>query len=313
MAKTPTVPKKILLPTDLSGQARGALRYASALAQHTGAELHILHVLTLHGYDPMLAQSVLDGLQEAFKSLEAELKQQMDDHAARLVPSAVTVRTALRRSMSPYDAILNYASEEDIDLIVMATSGKTGLNYVLLGSVTEKVVEYADLPVLVVNERERDFVDQEGKMLLRRILYPTDFSPASRKAASIALHMAQEAGADILLTNVIEAHKHDVELIPPDAAKADENLAPKLDLLQREARLLFGDQVPVRLRLGRGPVPNTLVATAREDAADLIVLSSQGEDSFVDRLLGSVAERLLRLAPCPMLVVKVDESNGADD
>ena len=307
MTKTPTVPRKILLPTDLSGQARGALRYASALAQRTGAELHILHVLTLHGYDPMLAQSVLDGLQEAFSSLEAELKQQMDDHASRLVPSEVTVRTALRRSMSPYDAILNYATEEDIDLIVMATSGKTGLNYVLLGSVTEKVVEYADLPVLVVNERERDFVDTEGNMLLRRILYPTDFSPASKTAASIALQLAQEAGADILLTHVIEAHSHDGEVIPPEAAKADEKLAPKLERLEKEARVLFGDQVPVRLRLGLGPVPTTLVETARKDAVDLIVMSSQGEDSFVDRLLGSVAGRLPRLTPCPLLVVKVDE------
>ncbi len=307
MTKMPTVPHKILLPTDLSGQARGALRYASALASRTGAQLHILHVLTLHGYDPMLAQTVLDGLQQAMQGLEAELKHQMDEHAAKLVPKGVNVRTALRRSMSPYDAILNYAAEEDIDWIVMATSGKTGLNYVLLGSVTEKVVEYADRPVLVVNERERDFVDTEGNMRLGRILYPTDFSESSRAAASIALHVAQEAGADILLTHVVEAHSKEGEVIPPDRARKDPDLAGPLERLESESKELFGDQVPVHLRLGRGPVPPTIVETARQDAADLIVISSRGEDSFVDRLLGSVAGRLLRLAPCPLLVIKVED------
>ncbi len=302
MTETNFVPKRILVPTDLSDHAARAVRYGAALAARSGAELHILHVLTLHGYDPMLAQSVLTGLQNAIADLEQELEAHLEREAAAQVPGGVSVRTALRRSMSPYDAILAYASEENVDWIVMSTSGKTGLNYVMLGSVTEKVVEYADRPVLVVRAGGRDFVDVEGQVHLSRILFPTDFSEASEAAGPVVGYLARSYGADVVCAHVLKGGR-EVEILPKPREE-DGPVAEAFGRLQGCSERLFGKDLSVRFRVGRGPVPHTLAEIAREDAVDIVVMASQGEDSLLDRLVGSVAGRMLRLSPCPVFVVK---------
>jgi nucleotide-binding universal stress UspA family protein len=299
--------KRILMPTDLSEKARGALRYAAAMAAQTGAELHIIHVLTVHGYDPVLAKRVLNGLRDALQSMEAQLVAQMKKEAAAAVEKGVSVKTAVVRSMAPYDAILDYTRQNDIDQIIMGTHGRTGLSYVLLGSVAEKVVEYAPCPVLVVSSGERNFVDAEGMMLLDRIMFPTDFSEPSRWAAPRAKEMARASKAEIIVAHVIG--QNEVVHAGMSEAGADTAVAAKIEQTarektQKEADHIFGDYAKVQVQVRSGPVPQTLAELARDELIDLVVIASKGKDSFKEQLLGSVAERMLRLAPCPVLVIK---------
>jgi len=297
---------RILMPTDLSEDAHAALRYASSLAKLSGAQLHVLHIMTVHAYDPTMARTTLDGLQGMIQAMEVHMTEEMEKRAKENVDESVQVETALVRSMSPYDAILQYASDNDVDMIVMGTRGKTGLSYVLLGSVAEKVVEYSTRPVLVVNQHERNFVDTDGTIHLDRIFCPTDFSDASKTASDLAAKMADAAHADLILAHVVPERLEQPVLVgDQDIDGADEATKQAHARLVEEARRMFPNVgKPARTVMGRGPVPETLAHLARQDAVDLIVMSSQGETNLMDRLIGSVAGHLLRLSPCPVLVVK---------
>lgn len=300
--------KKILMPTDLSEQARGAVKYAASLAETTQAELHILHVFTAHNYDPGLARKVMDGLKQALAHMEEQLRKKMQEEAEEHAKKhKITVKTAVVRSMAPYDAILGYARENDIDRIIMGTRGRTGLNYVLLGSVTEKVVEYSPCPVLVVNGVEREFVDRSGNMLLNRILYPTDFSEESTWAATRALELAEASSSEILVVHVVAPGEVTSAQRTRNASEEEAQkllAAEALEALEKEAKRLFGGYDKVRCLVHAGAVPQTLADLAKEELVDLVTISSKGADSLREQLMGSVAERLLRLCPCPVLVTK---------
>ncbi|HXF82379.1 MAG TPA: universal stress protein [bacterium] len=144
-------PRRILVATDFSPGAEGALRWGRALGGAFGAEVVVLHVLDLSiaalaGLPSNLAMVPAAG--ELLERIRAETEQEM----ARLVARLPGVR-ALIREGAPRSAILDVAAEVDADLIVMGTHGRTGLTHVFFGSVAEHVVRHSRVPVLTVRQR----------------------------------------------------------------------------------------------------------------------------------------------------------------
>jgi len=142
--------KKILVPVDFSGCSKKALQYSIALARQFGAELTLLHVV--QPYPPMPEMGPIDAesVQDAHEELAA---------FQRTIGDAANSKTMVRTG-APHVEIIDTAKEEDIDLIVISTHGRTGLEHVLLGSTAEKVVRHAVCPVLTVREHEREFIVQ---------------------------------------------------------------------------------------------------------------------------------------------------------
>ena len=145
--------RKILAPTDFSPHAAKALRYACRLAERLGSELHLLHVLTEivpAGPDPLLAPVMPpEFYKETEEQSRVSLRQSLDPTWGR--PPAVETEV---RWGSPVEGIVDYAREHRIDLIVIATHGRTGLGHVLLGSVAERIVREAPCPVLTIRDRD---------------------------------------------------------------------------------------------------------------------------------------------------------------
>jgi universal stress protein A len=148
--------KRILLPTDLSSYAATATQYACELATKFDAELHLLHTLEVHlastpGFAMGLAlpQYVQESRAAAEKALTGVLDPQWS--AGRKVVRAVV-------EGSPREEIIRYARTQEIDLIVLATHGRSGLAHVLIGSVAESVVRTAPCPVLTVRPEGHQFV-----------------------------------------------------------------------------------------------------------------------------------------------------------
>lgn len=155
--------QRILVATDFSEGGRKALRYALRLAEQSGAELTILHVVEL----PTDAYSWVESsggfiAGEDIERFYADARRQAADEVAQaevdLPPHRCHLQTALRTGQ-PRDQIVRAARELPADLLVIGTHGFTGLKRFLLGSTAEGVVRYAPCPVLVVREHERDFVD----------------------------------------------------------------------------------------------------------------------------------------------------------
>jgi len=149
----------ILVPTDFSRESKKALQYAIPFARQFNAGIILLNVLQSHYVAGEFG--VVD-----FPTLETELKRssqkQLTVLATKAARNQVPVKLVVRTG-SPVAEIINVAGELNTDLIVLATHGHTGLKHVLLGSVAENVVRRAPCPVLVVREREREFVRSKPK------------------------------------------------------------------------------------------------------------------------------------------------------
>jgi len=151
---------------------------------------------------------------------------------------------------------------------------------------------------------------------LRKILVPTDFSEESYNAVRQALELARQFGSDVLLVHVIEPiHPYPVTGLssypmdlPPDPIFEMRGEAGKLlEQLKLEAKTKAGISLETMLRVGRAY--DQIVQTARNSDVDLIVISTHGYTGLKHVLLGSTAERVVRHAPCPVMVVRARETN----
>jgi len=140
----------LLISTDGSDVADRAVDHAIAVAEHTGARLHVLNVANVSA---MTADPEYSMPQQVLSSMEAAGEDAVEAVATRGEDAGLDVVTEVRRGI-PAEAIVDYADEAGIDLVAMATSGHTGLSRYLLGSTTEQVIRHCESPVLAVNASE---------------------------------------------------------------------------------------------------------------------------------------------------------------
>jgi nucleotide-binding universal stress UspA family protein len=139
---------RILVPVDFSNCSKKALEYAVPLAKQFSAEVTLLHVVQPDAATCEMPSLQVQTIQEAAKALDT-----VRESIGGTVHSNAAVRTGI-----PHLEIVEAAKELNVDLIILSTHGRTGLAHVVLGSTAERVVRRAGCPVLVVREREHDFV-----------------------------------------------------------------------------------------------------------------------------------------------------------
>jgi nucleotide-binding universal stress UspA family protein len=140
--------KNILMPTDFSKLSLSAAEYATELSEQYGAKIHLLHVL--EKTPPILTIRSLDLSEEKIiKTIEEEAKISLQKAADKVKGKKnVEVEQVIRKGID-YEEIIKYAEEKKIDLVIIATHGRTGILHTLLGSVAEKVIRFSKKPVLV--------------------------------------------------------------------------------------------------------------------------------------------------------------------
>ncbi len=148
---------RILLPTDFSDYAKTASNYAYALTEQFGSELHLLHVV-----QDLVAMVPEPGLAfpppgDYMVELQESAERALDQLLERDWTQGKSIVKSTRQG-PPFLEIIRYAKENEIDLIVLGTHGRSGLAHALLGSVAEKVVRKAPCPVLTVRPDEHQFV-----------------------------------------------------------------------------------------------------------------------------------------------------------
>lgn len=300
--------EKILFPTDFSEPSNHALPYAVALAATYGAKLYVLHVITLFEHDPYEPHHTFPDLNGYRKQIQAAAEAKTGEVAARISqgPGQLQVEKIVERGVAPYEIILDVAEREAVDLIVLATHGRSGLARFLLGSVTEKIIRFARCPVLVVKQHEHEFVDpQTGLLKLRTILVPIDFSVASERALHYGASLAEQFGAQLRLVHVL-----DVRINPSYYATGVDSIFqinPEMrDRLEHKlrdfAREIIAEHQSVEYVILEGKAHAEIDRYARKEAIDVIVMGTHGYEEIGDYLLGSTTERVVRHAPCPVLV-----------
>jgi nucleotide-binding universal stress UspA family protein len=291
--------KRILFPTDFSRCAQQALGHAAHWAKEHGAELHVMHAMTLFQSDPYS----LPNTNEIQQQLKEVAQSQLSATIKSVQAGDLKIKQAQVRGISTAPVILTYARDNDIDLIVMGTHGRRGLGHLFLGSVAEEVVRMASCPVLTIRERKEPIPAEMAKS----ILVPVDFSEHSQQALVYAKKVAAFYHARLQLLHVIE------EAVPPACymAAGTSILTYKPELktgaeqeMKRLLRETKGPEVPASLHITEGYPARDVVTFAEKYNSDLILIATHGRTGLEHMLLGSVAEKVVRRAPCPVFTVR---------
>lgn len=288
--------KHILMATDFSPQARPAEEYAARLAFAAQAELEILHVI-----------AVLPGL-EPYPLLNDMTVQQIREEVDRQL--ALTVRRAEERGITamagqrqgiPSEQIIEAAQISDVDLIVVGTQGRTGLDHVLVGSTAERVIKGATCPVLTVPSSMAP-IDPRGSF--KRILVPIDFSNCSLDALEYSAQVAKSSQAQVVIVHVLEWVSIALNFSPMEIAERNRirdeiqaGLANYGDAFKR-------DGISADISLQGGPPIDAIIKHGQEQQCDLIIMGTHGRRGISRALFGSVAEGVLRRSRVPVLTVK---------
>ena len=294
--------RRILHPTDFSEAAHAAAAYALDLAARARAELHVLHVV--EGADDYAPHA--DLAQHAEADLRTRLRQELAARLSRLDPAqreAVEVAYEIAEGRRAPSAITEHARREAADLIVMGLHGRRGLRglrHLLLGGVAEEVLRTAPCPVLAVREEAPDAEGRAGP-----IVVPVDCSEASERVVAHAKELAGHHGTSVELLFVAEEHIvpffSDTGLPTFSLKKVDDEIVRNAEAALRQLdEEIGGADVEVRYAVRTGAPVDEIVAFAEARGAGLIAMATHGFGRIERALLGSVTERVIRLAPCPV-------------
>ncbi|WP_128477457.1 universal stress protein [Halorussus pelagicus] len=282
----------ILLPVDGSLGADAAVGHAADIADRFDASVHVLFVASTNRDSvTVVGGDVVDALEREGADIVDPVA---DDVRARGVDCDSEVVQG-----DPAATIAEYADSRGMDLVVMATQGRTGLSRYLLGSVTEKVVRLAGTPVLTIRTHE----EARTSFPYENVVVPTDGSAAASAAADRATDLAAAVDATLHAVSVVEEASLGFDV--RSASVSDELEAITEDAIADVAATAADAGVErVREKVLRGRVHRAILDYAADTDADLLVMGTRGRGGTDRILLGSVAERIVRTSPIPVLTVR---------
>jgi nucleotide-binding universal stress UspA family protein len=290
--------KKVLLPLDGSALAERVLPLAGKIVRTGGGKLILFRVvpyITVLAADPMLYEEMNRmGEDEALAYLR-QVKEEGDPALAIEVVCEVG---------SAAESILQYAQDQDVDLIIMSSHGRSGISRWVYGSVAERVLSQAPCPILIANAGQVPW--GEGAA---RILVPLDGSQLAEKALEPAQELAQDLGLEIHLLSVMTAG-HSLREVStsrdPLSGMEGEELKKAQDYLAGQSSKIKDVPVQTSVKLAAASVAETIIEYAAEHDIDIIVMSSHGRTGLSRWIYGSVAEKVLRSACCATMIVRSD-------
>jgi nucleotide-binding universal stress UspA family protein len=278
--KTRVVLKNVLYLTDFSESSGAALPFAIAMASNYGATVHALHVLT---------PAIPEVCPEAIRGDEELANAEMLKLSSRLAD--VPHDTAVVHGVALWPALEAFIRQHTIDLIVLGTHGRTGLQKLLLGSFAEEIFRRSNVPVLTIGPDVRESAHAGGHF--RSVLFATDFSTPSLGATPFAISLAEENRAELVLLNV---------MAQSDMTHHAVALAHLLDLVPSDFRIRCQTFAFVRY----GEPADRILETAAERSADVIVLGVRGASKHsgaATHLERATAHKVVTHARCPVLTV----------
>ena len=278
-------PKRILCPIDFSKHSAAALRAAGGVAKAFGSEVIVLHAQRLEA-------PVYFTVAQA-QALKAQLRR--STHAARKYVSGFAennLAAGVRHSVmlvedAPVSAVLRALRDSRAALLVMGTHGRSGLERIRLGSVTESVLRQVKVPVLTVGPRIKPAASLGS---VRRVLCPVNYSALARAAFEHAVALAEKTQAELIVTHALEND------LGTDESDSHRQLC---DWVPAEVR----NRCAVKEVVKRGSPVEQIVAEARSSHADIIVVGAHPRSFLGTILFGSTTELVIRNAPCPVLSV----------
>jgi nucleotide-binding universal stress UspA family protein len=285
---------RILVPTDGSDWAMAAANHAFALATLGDATVHALSVVDLRHFEDDVVGSASEDLsiaEQAARAAVERVEQVGEETGCR-------VRTHVEHGI-PHETVLRFVADHDVDLVVMGTHGRTGLERFLLGSVTERVLRGSSVPVLTTH------IDGGTLPTYEQLLVPTDGSEGARDALDQAVDIATAAEARLTVLSVVDSRAFTggfetgptLPNIREQLQQYAEDAADALVARAADAGVDADSVVTV------GLPANEITAYAETNDVDLVVMGTHGRSGLERLILGSVTERVVRTSETPVLAV----------
>lgn len=294
--------RRILCPIEFSQASRAALDQAAAIAEWCGAAITALHVVSparvLEGpllFAALPASAVSD-------TAATRAQRALDEYVRPLRERGLAVDAVVLEDYDDVEGrILALAETMHADLLVIGTHGRTGLDWLLVGSITDKVLRHATCPVLTVPPA----VTRRARPPFKRLLCPIDFSKPSLEALRFVVPLAEEGDARLTLLHVLpDSASPDGFVLAEtaaDRARCEAATRHRLEALIPSEAVPFCEPV---IRVTWGTPYRSIVEVAGDEASDLIVMGI-GKHGILDRILhGTNVPQVIRHATCPVLTLR---------
>lgn len=273
--------KKILIPTDFSKFADDAIEVGAQIAKNNDCEIILIHMLELPGQmnDAIKGETSIPEVMLFKRKAEETLKNIKNRPYLSGIPITEVVRLD-----GAYHGITNYIKQHDIDLIVMGSHGATGINEILIGSNTEKVVRLSETPVLVIKNKIENFKVQN-------LVFASDFSSEIKKPFQKILSF----------TKLFNAKLNLVHICTPNSFKST-SVAKKIvsDFIADFDMPEYSFEIYNESNIEKG-----IINYAEEKNADMIALCTHGRTGLSHFFIGSISEDLVNHARKPVLTFKI--------
>lgn len=297
--------RKMLVPLDGSDLAELALPYAEELAGKLGAEVILAEAVNT----PKEAQDI--ALQVYLQGVATATAQNVMKHVPKLGTPEIRTRTEILVG-NPAEALLDYAEKQSVDLIVMATHGRTGIRRWALGSVATKIATAADCPVVLIRARgARKDVREKGA--IRRILVPLDGSKAGEKIIPYVRELIARLKAEVTLFQAIQplynavATTDGIVYVPYTPEEMKSFVTAAEDYLGGASAAFQPLGVLVQKKVTLGDPAEEIIRFADEIGADLVAMATHGRTGIHRWMVGSVADKVLHAGNTPLFLVRTKE------
>jgi nucleotide-binding universal stress UspA family protein len=285
--------RSILFATDFSPASTIALPYGAAIARQSHGVLYLAFVIAPEAYN-LIPQKERDKVVE---NISVHAEERMTGLRASPVLEGIDHRVLVDHG-DIWPRLSAMVKTHDIDLIVIGTHGRRGLDKLLLGSTAEEILRLSMMPVLLVGPESS--VGSEGKVQIRRILYATDFSPESKPAMHYAYELAKTWGASLAFLHVAEdVWKEPLSTRMGQAGFFRERLVENNWAVEEEG-------IVPEYYVEFGPPAERILEVARSLPSDLIVVGLRGTNypRVAAHLPGPVAYDIVTRARCPVLAIR---------
>ena len=281
----------VLIATDFSRYSNTALLFGLGLARDYKADAYVTAVVPATEFMLAGAETYV-AAKEATRRDLLELRDELS-RSHSYVEGKDYHLSLLEGDVAR--ALLDFAREHEVDLIVVSTHGRSGVGKLLMGSVAENIFRHSPVPVLTIGPH----VQRSGHPpAIKNILLPVDFSRGSERAVHYACALARERSATITALHVLEPGV--LKSTTPDRAHVTDEIKTWLTkLVDCESS---GTHYSLRVESGR--VQTAILHAARETAADLVIMGVRPWNGILDRLMWPHAYEVVRESSCPVITVR---------
>jgi nucleotide-binding universal stress UspA family protein len=302
--------RKVLLPTDFSSCSRRAFAPVADLARHMAASIDLVNFMTPPArYAPAGFTDVKES-QENLRRLHVR-----NLHLAASDPlfDDLPLTTHFLEGDGP-KLVHELARRSSADVIALSSHGFSGLKRFVLGSFAEALLRTSTVPLLIFPCGGEEAGGAPMNFRPRRILFPYDFSPAAREALAPVNRLAAAYGATVLVVHAVRNTAPMLPIYGADGVTVDIDLVSRGGEFSRQIAEDLGAFAAKELagvtheeRVVNGEPSSAILACAADERADIIGMTTHGCSGWKRIILGSVAEKVLRGAPCPIWIVPTVE------